>query len=89
MNSSIVALSILTFIIGFIIGYFASQGHSDLIEKPKHWRLVPHEKDNGLYNLQKYHYDIGMYLTESVQVTKKRANEIIKNLEQPSLYKES
>jgi len=43
------------------------------------WRLTPREDD--LYDLEKYHPDIDMWLSEVVKVKEENVDKIIKNLE--------
>ena len=55
------------------------------IEPPRvmpKYRLVPEE--NGLYMLEKYHYEIAMYLAEVPKVRdQEHAEQLIANLERP------
>ena len=48
------------------------------------WRLKPDEK--GTYTLEKWHPDVGMYLAETVRVTREQAYEQIQLLEGEALY---
>ena len=51
---------------------------------PPKWRLVPDQY--GTYTLEKYHYDIDLYLAEVVQVLPGEADGLIEKLERSAMY---
>ena len=58
----------------------------NLFSSPPRWRLVPDQ--HGTYTLEKWHCDVGMYLTESVRIRdRQEADEKIANMERRLIYK--
>jgi len=48
------------------------------------YRLIPDAK--GTYTLEKWYYDIKMYLAIGVRLTPEKADRVIKNLERDTIY---
>ena len=65
------------FLVAVLLGLFKKKN------MPK-WRLKPDER--GTYTLEKWHPDVGMYLAETVRVTREQAYEQIQLLEGEALY---